>query len=167
MKSLKNLTKFSLVAIFSLSTLSASAGNVASIDIMKVYKQYSLVQEANTILDGMEQSFKRILTTAEAELTDLEKTAKPEEVEKKKNAIQETIDDQVVEVQDEKDMYNTTINRNFQSTLEQVAKEKSYEIILDKGFVIYPITDSADITDSFLTQLEKAPKPKKEPKEAK
>ena len=164
MKSLKNLTKFSLLSIFSLSSLAANAGNVGSIDIMKVYKQYSLVQEANTILDGMEQSFKRILTTAEAELTDLEKTAKPDEVEKKKNAIQETIDEQVVKVQEEKDLYNTAINRNFQTTLEAIAKEKNYEIILDKGFVIYPITDSADITDPFMVKLEKAPKPKKESK---
>lgn len=162
MKSLKNLTKLSLAILLAISSTNIvnAASGVASIDVLKVYKQYSLVQEANLELDKMEEGFRKILATAEAEIAELEKK-KPEEVENKKNEIQEVIDEQVVQVQEEKDLYNTTINRNFQNTLDEFAKERGYYLILDKGFLMYP---ADDITEEFLVRLEKAPKPKHETK---
>lgn len=159
MLSLKNLFKSTLIVSLFLSSSGialAAEHNTAVIDVNRIYKEYSLVVEANQELDKSEESFKKLLTTADAELKDLEaKGTKPEDLEAKKTSIQAVIDEQVKKVQAQKDSYNQSINTNFKNVMDQVAKQKKLDLILDRSFVIYPYED---ITEEFLQKLESSTK---------
>ena len=128
---------------------------VVSLDIVQIYQQYSLVQEANQKIDSAEAGFKRVLETAEKELTELETKGNPLEIEKKKDSIQDVVDEEMEKIQDDKEFYNTQINRNIAKLLQDIAKEKSINLVIEKGYVQSPIED---ITETFLTRLEAARK---------
>ena len=146
----KNLSSSLLILlILSCSSLSAK---VVSLDIISIYESYSLVQEANQVIDEAESKFKRIITTADAEIKALEAKSNEAELLKKRNDIQDIVDEEVEDLHDQKDLYNTTINRNIQRTLDAIAKEKGYSLILDKSFVM---NDMEDISSEFITKLEK------------
>lgn len=166
MLSLRNLFNSALVLLILISCSGiASADNaVAIVDVNRIYKEYSLVLEANQELDKLEDSFKKLIATADAEIKDLEaKGTKVEEIDAKKVSIQAVIDEQVKNVQAQKDSYNLAINTNFKNTMDQVAKQKKLDIILDRSFVIYPYED---ITDEFLKQLESSSKKSEKKKES-
>lgn len=150
MKLLKKLNRIILVSsLFFSAQLSAK---IVALDIISIYENYSLVQEANDVIDEAESRFKRIVTTAEEEIKELEKKGNEAEIVKKRDEIQDIIDEEVETLHDQKDLYNTTINRNVQKTLDTLAKTKGYDLVLDKGYVV---VDIEDITDEFLSQLEK------------
>ena len=126
---------------------------IASLDIVEIYKSYTLVQEANQGVDKAEASFKRILATAQEEILALEaQTDKAKELESKRQEIQKVIDERVEALQDSKDFYNTQINRNIARLLETFAKEKKLDLIVEKGYIMSPIDD---ITAEFIKRLEK------------
>lgn len=152
---LKNSSKLLLIILLLANPLQAK---VVALDIVSIYEEYSLVQAANETIDAGEARFKRILATAEKELKDLEKKGNPVEVEKKRQSIQDIVDQEVETLQDHKELYNTTINRNVAKTLAAMATANSYELILDKSFVHSNIED---ITQKFLVELEKGTTPVK------
>ncbi len=148
--------KRKLLALTLLGSLSNTIfAKVVSLDIVQIYQQYSLVQEANQKIDSAEAGFKRILETAEKELKELEAKGNQAEIEKKKNSIQDVVDDEVEKIQDEKEFYNTQINRSISKQLQDIAKEKGIDLVIEKGYVQSPIED---ITAVFLTRLEAARK---------
>ncbi len=150
-----------LALSFAASLASPILAKVASLDIVQIYQQYSLVQEANQKIDAAEASFKRILETANEELKGLESKGNAIEVEKKKDSIQDIVDEEVEKIQDEKELYNTQINRNIATLLQAITKEKGIDLVIEKGYVQSPIED---ITATFLTRLEAARKAESEAK---
>lgn len=140
---------FLLITIFSISSVNAK---IVALDLMSIYEDYSLVKEANQVIDEAESRFKRIIATADVEIKELEKKANEAEVLKKKEEIQDIVDDEVEALHDQKDLYNTSINRNIQKTLDTMAKEKGYELILDKSFIL---ADIEDVSAEFISRLEK------------
>ncbi|MDA0771585.1 MAG: OmpH family outer membrane protein [Cyanobacteria bacterium] len=141
-----------LLIVISLTT-SPCLAKIASLDIVEIYKSYSLVQEANQDVDKAEASFKRILATAQEEILALEaQTGKEQELETKRQEIQKVVDQRVEALQDSKDFYNTQINRNIARLLETFAKENKLDLIVEKGYIMSPIDD---ITAEFIKRLEK------------
>ena len=144
-----------ILFLLTIITLSSSPcfAKIASLDIVEIYKSYSLVQEANQEVDQAEVSFKRILATAQEEILALEaQTGKEKELETKRQEIQKIVDERVESLQDSKDFYNTQINRNIAKLLETFAKEKKLDLIVEKGYIMSPIDD---ITAEFIKRLEK------------
>lgn len=140
-----------LITIFIIG--SSVSAKVVALDIVSIYESYSLVQEANQVIDSAEAKFKRIVATADLEIKELEKKGNEAEIIKKQNEIQDIVDEEVENLHDQKDLYNTTINRNIQKTLSAIAQEKGYELILDKSMVMNEVED---ISDEFIAKLEKA-----------
>lgn len=128
-----------------------SATKVVSLDIVEIYQKYSLVQEANRKIDEAEASFKRVIETADKELKELESKGNEVEINKKKDTIQEIVDEEVEKLQDDKELYNTQINRNISKLLQDIALEKGIGLVIEKGYVQAPIED---ITPLFLSRLE-------------
>lgn len=157
MKCLKNLSSLISLIILVASPACLSA-KVVALDIATIYEEYSLVKEANTVIDTAEARFKRILATAEKELNDLEKAGNKVEIEKKRQSIQDIVDQEVETLQDQKEAYNTNINRNVAKTLSTIALANNYELVLDSAFVHSNIEN---ITDKFMTELEKITTPVK------
>jgi Skp family chaperone for outer membrane proteins len=151
MKLLKKLNKVFL-SLSLAATLSTVEAKMASLDLSTIYENYSLVQEANQVIDDAEVSFKRVLATADIELKELEQKGNDAEIEKKRDEIQDIIDNTVEDLHDQRDLYNTSINRNIQQTIDAIAKEKGYSLILDSSFLL---SELEDITSEFLTKLEK------------
>jgi len=157
MKYLKSLS--SLACLISLLACPARlSAKVVALDIATIYEEYSLVKEANTVIDTAEARFKRILATAEKELNELEKAGNKIEIDKKRQSIQDIVDQEVETLQDQKEAYNTNINRNVAKTLSGMALANSYELVLDSAFVHSNIEN---ITDKFMIELEKITTPVK------
>jgi hypothetical protein len=157
MKYSKNLNNLILVTILFTCSISVSA-KIVALDIATIYEDYSLVKEANTVIDTAEARFKRILATAEKELNDLEKAGNKVEIEKKRQSIQDIVDQEVENLQDQKEAYNTNINRNVAKTISAIAIANNYELVLDSAFVHSNIEN---ITDKFMIELEKNTTPVK------
>lgn len=145
------MNKKFLSIIISLASISLVQAKTVTLDIVQIYQKYSLVNEANAKFSEAEARFKRLLETAEQEVKDLEAQGKKEEVEQKKDQIQEVIDTEVESLQDEKDFYNSQINRNVARMLQTFAKEQNIDLVLEKGYVLIPIED---ITNQFIARLE-------------
>lgn len=142
--------KFLSLAVL-LASISSTQAKVATLDIVQIYQKYSLVTEANAKFSDAESRFKRLIETADQEIKELETQGKKEEVEKKKEQIQEVIDAEVENLQDEKDFYNSQINRNVARMLQAFAKEQNIDLVLEKGYVLVPVED---ITNQFIARLE-------------
>lgn len=127
------------------------ATKIVSLDIVEIYQKYSLVQEANHKIDDAEASFKRVIETADQELKALEAKGNEAEINKKKETIQEIVDEEVERLQDDKEFYNTQINRNIAKLLQEITQEKAITLVIEKGYVQAPIED---ITPLFITRLE-------------
>lgn len=161
---MKIMNKKLLILSFIIISANPALAKVVSLDIVQIYREYSLVQEANQKIDSAEAGFKRVLETAEKELKDLETKGNKLEVEKKKDSIQEVVDEEVEKIQDEKEFYNTQINRNIANLLQEVVKEKKIDLVIEKGYVQSPIED---ITENFLARLEAARKTETKPPKSK
>lgn len=150
------MKKIFLLAL--LLTLSPCSAKIASLDILEIYKNYSLVQKANQEVDEAEASFRRIVETANNELMALQaQEGKEKEFAARQQEIQAVIDEQMEKLQDSKDSYNTQINRNIAQTLNDFAKAKNLDLILEKGYLLVELDD---ITDEFIAALEKQTKKK-------
>ncbi len=146
--------KSKLVTLLFLICLVAPVNaKVVALDIVQIYQKYSLVQEANNKIEEAEARVKRVLETADNELKELETKGKKEEVEAKKDSIQDIVDEELEKLQDDKEFYNMQINRNISKLLQETAKEKGIDLVLEKGYVQ---SDIEDITASFLVKLEAA-----------
>ncbi|MEY3370612.1 MAG: hypothetical protein RLZZ361_1282 [Cyanobacteriota bacterium] len=159
MKFLKNSSSLFVLVVFCLTPVRTSA-KIVALDIATIYEEYSLVKEANSVIDTAEARFKRILATAEKELNELEKSGNKIEIEKKRQSIQDIVDQEVETLQDQKESYNTNINRNVAKTLSSMALANDYELVLDSAFVHSNIEN---ITEKFMIELEKPTLPVKEP----
>jgi Skp family chaperone for outer membrane proteins len=153
MKFLQNL-KSSLLIVILISLCASPAfaqAKVAVVDLVRIYQEYSLVEEANRLITEGEEGLKRVITTAETEMKSLESKTGIE-FDKKRDEVQSAVDDKVEEVQDLKETYNMKINRNIQDTVDKIAKKNSYLAILDKSFSVFA---GEDITTQILSDLEK------------
>ena len=150
MKSLKSLTKVFLVLNLSVSAAFAQA-KVGSINLVRIYQEYSLVKEANRLITEGEQGLKRVITTAETEMKKLS-DKKDADTSKKREEIQAAVDEKVEAIHDLKEDYNMKINRNIQDTIEKIATKKGYIAVLDRSFTLF---SAEDITAELLTELEK------------
>jgi Skp family chaperone for outer membrane proteins len=157
MKFLKSLNKFFLFLLLVCFPASVSS-KVVALDLATIYEEYSLVKEANQVIDSAEARFKRIVATAEKELNEIEKNGNKVEIDKKRQSIQDIVDQEVESLQDQKEIYNTNINRNVAKTLSSMALTNSYELVLDSAFVHSNIEN---ITDKFMIELEKMTTPVK------
>jgi len=157
MKCLRNLNKIVFALLIAFTPCSISA-KIVALDIATIYEEYSLVKEANQVIDSAEARFKRIVATAEKELNEIEKNGNKIEIDKKRQSIQDIVDLEVENLQDQKEIYNTNINRNVAKTLSAMALANSYELVLDSAFVHSNIEN---ITDQFMTELEKMTTPVK------
>lgn len=157
MKCLRNLNKIVFALLIAFAPYSISA-KIVALDIATIYEEYSLVKEANQVIDSAEARFKRIVATAEKELNEIEKNGNKIEIDKKRQSIQDIVDLEVENLQDQKEIYNTNINRNVAKTLSAMALANSYELVLDSAFVHSNIEN---ITDQFMTELEKMTTPVK------
>lgn len=154
MKFLQNLKSSlltaSIVSLLALNPVFAQA-KIAVVDLVRIYQEYSLVEEANRVISEGEDGLKRVITTAETEIKKLElKTGA--EADKKRDEIQAAVDDKVEDIQDLKESYNMKINRNIQDTIEKAAIKNSYLAIMDKSFSVF---SGEDITSEILSELEK------------
>lgn len=152
MKYLQNLKSSLLASLIIISCVSpALAVKVAVVDLVRIYQEYTLVEEANRLITEGEEGLKRVITTAESEMKKLESQT-DEATNKKRDEIQTAVDDKVEDVQDIKEDYNMRINRNIQETIDKIAKKKSYLAVMDKSFSVF---SGVDITSDVLTELEK------------
>ena len=148
----KNLKQASLLLILiSFCQPAFSKTKVAVVDLVKIYQQYSLVEEANRLIAEGEEGLKRVIATAEGEMKKLE-TVTDAASEKRKDEIQAAVDDKVEDVQDLKENYNMKINRNIQDTITKLAQQSSYLAVMDKSFSVFA---ADDITTQLLAELEK------------
>jgi Skp family chaperone for outer membrane proteins len=150
LQSLKSSLLIVMLVVSSISPVLAEA-KVAVVDLVRIYQEYSLVEEANRLISEGEEGLKRVITTAEAEMKKLESETS-EAAETKRDEIQSAVDDKVEDIQDLKENYNMKINRNIQDTINKIAIKKSYIAIMDKSLSVY---SSEDVTTEVLTELEK------------
>lgn len=157
MKSLLNLKNnfskvLALVISISLFVQPAFAqSQIGVIDLVRIYQEYSLVEEANDAITLGEEGLKRVIGTAEAEMKKLDgKTTA--EAEKSRDEIQASVDEKVEEIQDLKEGYNIRINRNIQDTIADLAESKKLLAVIDKSFSVFA---ADDITPAVLIELEK------------
>ena len=153
MRFLQNLkSKFLILTLLSTMTVPAFAqAKVAVVNLVRIYQEYSLVEEANDQITEGEKGLKRVIATAEAEMRELESKTDAAS-QKKRDEIQLAVDTKVEEVQDIKENYNMKINRNIQTTIDKLAIKKNYIAVLDKSFSVFA---ADDITTEILTELEK------------
>lgn len=148
----KNILKVSpLLMVVGFCQPALSKAKVAVVDLVKIYQEYSLVEEANRLIAEGEEGLKRVIATAEGEMKKLE-TVTDAASEKRKDEIQAAVDDKVENVQDLKENYNMKINRNIQDTIRKLAEQSSYIAVMDKSFSVFA---ADDITTQLLTELEK------------
>jgi len=148
----KNILKVSpLLMVVGFCQPAFSKAKIAVVDLVKIYQEYSLVEEANRLIAESEEGLKRVIATAEGEMKKLE-TVTDAASEKRKDEIQAAVDDKVENVQDLKENYNMKINRNIQDTIRKLAEQSSYVAVMDKSFSVFA---ADDITTQLLTELEK------------
>ena len=150
MKFLNNLSSLALISILFISP-AYSQSELGVVNLVRIYQEYSLVQEANRLITEGEDGLKRVITTAEAEMKKLEGKS-DEATDKKREEIQAAVDDKVEAIHDLKEGYNMRINRNIQNTINEIAMKKGYLAVLDKSFSLF---SADDITTELLTELEK------------
>jgi len=161
-----NRNSFSLclffILFFSHSVISAAESskklfNFAVIDMERIFSEYSYINEASEDIELKELALKKLLIIANQELDALtvKLDAKDNTAEldfnKKKQEIQASVDKAFLELEEKKKDYNVTMNTRMTMTLDKFAKSEKYDLILNKA---YTLEESADITDSFLKQLE-------------
>lgn len=150
MKFLNSLSSALLVSVLFVSPAFAVA-KLGVVNLVKIYQDYSLVQEANRLISEGEDGLKRVITTAEAEMKKLD--GKTDDASnKKREEIQSAVDDKVEAIHDLKEDYNLKINRNIQNTINKIATKKGYIAVFDKAFSVF---SAQDITPELLTELEK------------
>lgn len=150
-----NLLTASLISLLALNPVFAKA-KIAVVDLVRIYQEYSLVEEANRLITEGEDGLKRVITTAETEMKKLESQTGADVI-KRRDEVQSAVDDKVEDIQDLKESYNMRINRNIQDTIEKAAEKKSYLAIMDKSFSVF---SGEDITSEILVELEKIKKSK-------
>jgi len=129
----------------------------AVIDMERVFSEYSYINQASEDIEVKEIALKKLLIVANQELDKLtaELDSKDNKAEldfnKKKQEIQASVDKAFLELEEKKKNYNLTMNTRMTMTLDKFAKSEKYDLILNKA---YTLEEGADITDSFLKQLE-------------
>lgn len=146
-----------IVALLLTTALAASAAEeaakIAVVDMGRVGRETEHIQAAITQVSTAEQSLMRLMQTAEAELKALqEKQGAEEEFKKKQTEIQSLVDKRVAEIQALKGSFDLKIKNDVKAVVDQLVKEKSLELILDKAFVA---SAGLDITDEFIAKLQK------------
>ncbi|MFM7458583.1 MAG: OmpH family outer membrane protein [bacterium] len=161
-----NRNFFSLCAFFILffshSVISAAESSrkllkFAVVDMERIFSEYSYINQASEDIEIKEIALKKLLITANQELDKLtaELDSKDNKAEldfnKKKQEIQASVDKAFLELEEKKKNYNLTMNTRMAMTLDKFAKSEKYDLILNRACTL---EEGADITDSFLKQLE-------------
>ena len=150
------------ILFFSHSVVSAAESSkkllkFAVVDMERIFSEYSYINQASEDIEIKEIALKKLLVIANQELDKLtaeldSKDSKAElDFNKKKQEIQASVDKGFLELEEKKKNYNLTMNTRMTMTLDKFAKSEKYDLILNKA---YTLEEGADITDSFLKQLE-------------
>lgn len=126
--------------------------NIAIIDMQAVYQNSTLIQSASSDIAFAEENLKNLVETAQAELAKFEeKHSDKNSLAQKQKEIQDAVDKAVAQFNSRKEAHEKEILERINSLINRIAKEKSYSLILDKGFVA---DGGEDITEYFQSQLE-------------
>ncbi len=136
-----------------------ATSKIAVVDMARVGREAASVQSVLAQVGTAEQSLNRLMQTAEAELKALkEKGTAEADLKKKQTEIQALVDKRVSEIQTMKSAFDLKIKNDIKAVVDQLVKEKSLELILDKAFVA---NSGLDITSEFIAKLEKLNPPAK------
>lgn len=134
------------------AVLAEESSKIAIVDMARVGKEAASVQTVLAKVNAAEQSLTRLMQIAETEIKGLkEKEISEEELSSKQKEIQGLIDKRVAEVQATKSAFDLKIKNDIKAVVDQLVKEKSLELILDKAFVAGA---GIDVTDEFIAKLE-------------
>ncbi len=149
-----------LIISFLLSPAQAASkktddAKIALLDLPRVYREYSLVQEAIQKVTSAEDSVYRIMQIAEEEIKELQNKDQVAEVKKKQQEIQISVDKQIKEMHNTKSKYDSQIENNIKRIVLKMVDDKDIDVVLDKSFVLSKnFATDLDITDEFLAKLE-------------
>lgn len=150
------MKKIFVALLLGLFSVPAFAAGMASVDIEKVYISYSLVKQANSYVNVAEAGLKNVVAAAEEELNTMQSSgASAKKLEAKEAAVQKSVDAMVLKLYKDRKAYNDKINANVNKALADLAKEKNYDLILNKFYVV---DGTPDVTTEFLAHLEKLSK---------
>jgi Skp family chaperone for outer membrane proteins len=138
-----------------LTSLPVLATKVALVNLDLINQKYSLIREASNAVAKSEARVQRIVSTAERELNEAKAKLDDEKFEEKKQSVQAVVDQEVQKLITEKQNYGNKINTNINNALALIAKEKSFDLILDQSFTL---GGAVDITSEFLSKLEQQSK---------
>lgn len=128
---------------------------VALLDLPRVYREYSLVQEAIQKVTSAEDSVYRIMQIAEKEIKELQSKDQVEEVKKKQTEIQASVDKQIKDMHNTKAKYDSQIENNIKRLVLKMVDDKNIDLLLDRSFIVNKDIDAGlDITDEFIRKLE-------------
>ncbi len=139
--------------VFGSAALAEELNKIAVVDMGRVGRETPYIQEALTKVSAAEQSLMRLMQTAETELKTLQskKGSTEEEFKKKQSEIQTLVDKRVSEIEALKSGFDLKIKNDVKAVVDQLVKEKSLELILDKAFVA---AAGLDVTDEFIAKLQ-------------
>lgn len=157
---------FPLIALF-VST-NAYAGKIAVVDFERAVTETKEGKAAQARLDSMyasrKQEIKKLQDGLQKDMDDyqsrsmiLSDDAKAE-AEKKLQAKQQTFQDTYQRYQSEmQQTYQTLLqdlDQKMRKMTQQIAKEKGYDLVIDKAAVVYVGGDTIDMTDQLITRYD-------------
>lgn len=125
---------------------------IALLDSNYVLTNSKFIRAAYETVASSRASLQRLIATAQNELKTLEESGDNKKLAARQAEIQEILNSEVVGLQNEQIDLQKVIKKKFDDLMAKVAKEKSYDLILDKAFVVQ---GGEDITQGFFERFEK------------
>lgn len=153
MKNMKNyVVMLSITSLIGLSGLSAYADQtIGVVDLYKVMNNYSKAQEISTSLTSKKQDLQKFQEAGNQQIksgrSDLEKQNMFEKLNEEYN---KKVSDYNQEVESKLKILKDIQDNEVSVVVEQVAKQKNIDVVLDKSNVPY---SKIDITNEVLTVL--------------
>lgn len=135
------------------TSFSSAPNKVGLVDMIYVYKNSSTIQTQNDKLAKQNAKIQKLIVTANQEMDKL-KNKDPKSIEKKEKEIQAIIDKEVQSFYEEQKLVSAGVQTKIETVLENLARDRSFELILDKNFVT---SGGIDITQEFLSKLDAVP----------
>jgi outer membrane protein len=157
-----------LSVILTTAGIALAAGlKIGYVDIARIFDQYSGTQKAKLVLEKeikakqdtiqkMSDEVKNLresLENQQATVSVDDKKSKAQEIDRKAQELQKFTEDSENELSKKESEFTQTILAKIYAAVQQVGKEKSFSLILDKSNVIFGI-DSWNITDDVLKTVE-------------